>query len=301
MMPLLALLALPTAFMSAHTAPWRSVARCRSHAALVVLDSDEQLDLAATRVHSLAAAFSPAHWQAAVEYTEAIISEGPAARESLLNHRVLLFDDVQACLTLRRAMARLLTLVAERRAERRLVRIVSGMEARIEQAVVEVRTLSGEFGASHARAAVEWTNRVVAADALAVLPREAMPEALLEQTTVLFDSCSLTGDGAEPVACQELREALGDLIAMCERRALAAAAARAPTLAADAAEAGRLAQKMKTKPVVVWSKGDGMPPRLAEWGTNRPAPHPATPMHKTSLLRQGWPIATQCQSLASLR
>ena len=243
--------------------------RRRCHAALTAHSSE--LEQAAARVHEAAAAFGPVHRQAAIEYTQAILEDGPCALENLLDRQVALFDDTDACLPLRRAMSSLQTLVAGRSTGSSWLRLVSGLDVRLEQAVVEVRALSAEFGSRHARAAVEWTNKVVQADAASPLDLGSTDPiltnaALLEQRVPLFDECPLAADGSELPAGDELREALDVLVAKCEQRALAAAAASAPAVVVDLAEADRLLRKVAPARVEVWSAGDNMPPRLAEMG-----------------------------------
>lgn len=104
------------------------------------------------------------------------------------------------------------------------------------------------FGALLFQAAVEWTERVSKAR-----PEVVSKAALLDRRVPLFDECQmLLGIGSDTAAkgrCEELSEAVSELLALHEQRALAAAAAAAPAVS----EAS-------------WSEGDPMPAQLAAWG-----------------------------------
>ena len=65
--------------------------------------------------------------------------------------------------------------------------MVTGLDGKIEAANVEVRQLAAGFGTRHARAAVEWTDRVVQYEDKQV--GSAPNAALLEQRVLLFDEC----------------------------------------------------------------------------------------------------------------
>ena len=104
------------------------------------------------------------------------------------------------------------------------------------------------FGALLFQAAVEWTERVSKAR-----PEVVSKAALLDRRVHLFDECQmLLGIGSDTAAkgrCEELSEAVSELLALHEQRALAAAAAAAPAVS----EAS-------------WFEGDPMPAQLAAWG-----------------------------------
>jgi hypothetical protein len=104
------------------------------------------------------------------------------------------------------------------------------------------------FGALLFQAAVEWTERVSKAR-----PEVVSKAALLDRRVHLFDECQmLRGIGSDTAAkgrCEELSEAVNELLALHEQRALAAAAAAAPAVS----EAS-------------WFEGDPMPAQLAAWG-----------------------------------
>ena len=104
------------------------------------------------------------------------------------------------------------------------------------------------FGALLFQAAVEWTERVSKAR-----PEVVSKAALLDRRVHLFDECQmLRGIGSDTEAkgrCEELSEAVNELLALHEQHALAAAAAAAPAVS----EAS-------------WLEGDPMPAQLAAWG-----------------------------------
>ena len=104
------------------------------------------------------------------------------------------------------------------------------------------------FGALLFQAAVEWTERVSKAR-----PEVVSKAALLDRRVHLFDECQmLRGIGSDTAAkgrCEELSEAVNELLALHEQHALAAAAAAAPAVS----EAS-------------WLEGDPMPAQLAAWG-----------------------------------
>ena len=95
---------------------------------------------------------------------------------------------------------------------------------------------------------MEWTERVSKAR-----PEVVSKAALLDRRVHLFDECQmLLGIGSDTAAkgrCEELSEAVSELLALHEQRALAAAAAAAPAVS----EAS-------------WFEGDPMPAQLAAWG-----------------------------------
>ena len=128
-------------------------------------DETDALDEAIARVHAAAAAFGgEAHFHAAVEYTTALLDASSGTPSGLLDRQKYLFDDPEQCLPLRVAMDNLRRLVAERSTAATVLRLV--LDVRIDQAVATVRALAAEFGSlDHARAAVEWTERLVQAGA----------------------------------------------------------------------------------------------------------------------------------------
>ena len=130
-----------------------------------------------------------------------------------------------------------------------VVRLVSGIDASIDTQVAEVRQLAGTFGARHARAAVEWTDRLLLTDtrgATGNAAAERSNAALLEQRISLFDECELVAIG-QTARCDELRAALDSL--------------------QELHQIASLLRARKTAPAnIVWSAGDAMPIRLAEWG-----------------------------------
>ena len=95
---------------------------------------------------------------------------------------------------------------------------------------------------------MEWTERVSKAR-----PEVVSKAALLDRRVHLFDECQmLRGIGSDTAAkgrCEELSEAVNELLALHEQHALAAAAAAAPAVS----EAS-------------WLEGDPMPAQLAAWG-----------------------------------
>ena len=154
-------------------------------------------------------------------------------------------------------MNKLQRLVSERRASESdpslmgLFRLVTGLDGKIEAANVEVRQLAAGFGTRHARAAVEWTDRVVQYEDKQV--GSAPNAALLEQRVLLFDECVADAVGGGDVVklessrCDELQMALQALYELREVRDLATARATTPSK-------------------LDWSSGDPMPERLASWG-----------------------------------
>ena len=168
-----------------------------------------------------------------------------------------LFDgDVDQYDGLNQAMNRLQRLVAERRASEAdgslsaLFRLVTGLDGKIEEMVAEVRQQAAAFGSRHARAAVQWTERLVmsrgaSGNAVPMLSNAA----LLELRVAIFEECAVgvTGGDELNARCDELREAVADFCARKEQVNY--------VIARDAGPAG-----------LVWSAGDAMPARLLAWG-----------------------------------
>jgi len=223
-------------------------------------------DLAAA-VHAAAAAFGPPQEKAAIAYTAAILANTSAAiyAPSLCDQTDFLFDQPDKCLPLRKAMATLLQLVAERSRASSVARIVPrlGLDARIDAAVGDVRELSAAFGVPHARAAVEWTDKVTQAGADLFARDEATSSSgLLERQIYLFDECQFVSSSSGSSGtesedefalmssrCKELREAVDALVAWSKQDALTAAAKAAPPVSIDS-----------------WKMGDPMPVQLAALG-----------------------------------
>jgi hypothetical protein len=221
------------------------------------------LTSAVFRVHAAAATFGLNHELAAREYTETLLSDESGAAESdMLSWEVLLFDGpVEEYDALLRAMNTLQRLVNERsvseadsQARGRLFRLVTGLNARIDEAVAEVRQQAGTYGSPHARAAVEWTDRVVNGRGLALGgPTNA---AMLELRVPLFDECTRSelpaafgGVDLSEARCEELRASLAALAEVWARSRIAEA---------------RGAPRAEIK----WSSGEPMPPQFAAWGCN---------------------------------
>lgn len=179
--------------------------RCRLMPRMALQDNSREVASAAARVHAAAAEFGAAHASAAIDYTSSLLGEPEAAAAAtpLMDRTAALFDGpVNQYDKLMTAMNAMQRLVAERSAAEEgtvvgLFRMVAGLEAKIDAAAAEVRQLAAGFGARHARAAVEWTDRVrlgardpsgrVAPSGNAVA--ELSNDALLEQRVALFDEC----------------------------------------------------------------------------------------------------------------
>jgi hypothetical protein len=230
---------------------------------------EAQLSDAAQRVHIAAAEFSPRHRQAAVEYTDILLRPDVGVPDSaaLMKWKVPLFDGPpEQYSDLLLVMNELQRLVTERRAsasDRRgsdlavvgLLRLVTGLDAKIEAKAAEVRQQAAAFGSRHARAAVEWTERLVSGSGPSgnvYVPTSNA--ALLDQRVELFAECQLAAASGAPELsfevgsrCEELRSALDDLLAL-----------KAKVVLAEARAAGPVG--------LTWKSGDPMPPLLREWG-----------------------------------
>ena len=261
---MLALLSAPWSLLSVPTPMLAPTSGRRCLSSICAVQKDPSLFAeASAQVHVAAAAFGPLHEQAALAYTSRVERDGLPAK-SLLDCQVALFEqNVEAYDSLLRAMNALQRVLAERRALEvdgssvigGIYRVVSGLDAKLDALVAEVRQEAAVFGARHARAAVEWTDRLLASreaasgNAVAAVSNAA----LLEQRVPLFEECQVPA-GQAPVGlvatarCEALDLSLKEFQSVQERLTIAAARSKVP--------AG-----------LVWPSDDPrVPPRLAEWG-----------------------------------
>lgn len=228
-----------------------------------------QLNQVATRVVAAAAAFGAKHEAAAKEYTSILLRPdvGVPDNAALLKWKVALFDgDTEDYSELVRLMNELQRLVVERRACESdrggtdttlvgLFRVMTGLDQKIEAKAAEVRQQAARYGLQHARAAVEWTERLVSGQGPSGNAYAATSNAaLLEQRVALFEECevatsTLSAELSFEVAsrCDELKDALEALLAL-----------KAKVVLAEARSAGPAG--------LAWRVGDPMPAQLAEWG-----------------------------------
>lgn len=228
-----------------------------------------QLNQVATRVVAAAAAFGAKHEAAAKEYTSILLRPdvGVPDNAALLKWKVALFDgDTEDYSELVRLMNELQRLVVERRASESdrggtdttfvgLFRVMTGLDQKIEAKGAEVRQQAARYGLQHARAAVEWTERLVSGQGPSGNAYAATSNAaLLEQRVALFEECevatsTLSAELSFEVAsrCDELKDALDALLAL-----------KAKVVLAEARSAGPAG--------LAWRVGDPMPAQLAEWG-----------------------------------
>lgn len=236
---------------------------CRRFSASKMMAKQKGLRLqqAVQAVHNAAAVFGAEHERAAIQYTSAVL-DGDTVEDLFLWEAPLFSGPQQRYDQLVMEMNRLQRLLAQRSAAEGqalmgLLRTVTGREADIEAAVADVRLQASRFGTRHARAAVEWTDRLLLSEGVTGNAfANVSNAALLEQRVLLFEECQLLlnglggmelGDGLLREQCEELRSALERLGTQREEFLIARARSAAP--------AG-----------LEWSTGDAMPARLAEWG-----------------------------------
>ena len=138
------------ALTSPHAWPFAKLTTRTRRWSLSAIDSGSSLESAVSRVHAAAAAFGSAHSEASKEWTTALLQQSrPQAIENLMDRQIFLFDDLDQCLPLRKAMDALLRLEMDRSRATSVLRPI--IDARIEKAGVDVRALAAEFGLRHAR------------------------------------------------------------------------------------------------------------------------------------------------------